>query len=773
MSAPQERKTILLVDDDDAIRQVLGRVLGDDGYTVYAAGNVAEALDKAQRHCPQVALLDYRLPDGTAVDLADQLRALQPDLPLLLMTGEPVSLLARPELAKQFMQVMTKPMNLEELRRAIKRALGESSQLLPRSSVPRQASSAPEVVRVPALAARAAGWMGILDRFHWLRSAGIVVFALLVLVAFVVYALGLPIPGFTGSATEPEPVSAAELPRVQTFAELTDRSLASLRKEAIPEPVLLKLQTLKDREFETAEFRKEIDKILDDLVRDGLVGKDEQNRIQNSIQQTAALHKIAVPDDVMESLGIRKGIAMKVEPAETPRQMRPLSLSGSTALNPTTLMRVRANFAPTKVLKIGQVEDYYARPKEGPTVLRDLRSGDSVKAGDVLAEFYSMDVASRKSDIVDALVQLRTDQENLRKAESTSNAVPPIYIENARRLVKQDESTLARARRQLQSMGIPEEDILEVYKDAEELLKHGGPGKGPYELTSIAMVTLRALGLPESASRKLEALENKSFKTREPFSMQLASVLDKDELERWQNLILIHAAARDPEIEKKWARVVLKATVDGVIVERNVNVGETVVDNTVNLFQIAKPDKLLVIGNADERDLPELLRLQGNERSWTVFTAGGPPEGITAAIDDIGHLIDPNQHSAVVKGYIDNPGGRIRGGQLVTALVQLPPPGDVMEIPISALIDEGDQTFVFVQNREAPDQFFLRRVKVTQRFEKKAFVKRSFNDAENRLLEKERGDSPYEITPLKHGDRVLTAGVLLLKKELQDQEAGG
>ena len=59
----------------------------------------------------------------------------------------------------------------------------------------------------------------------------------------------------------------------------------------------------------------------------------------------------------------------------------------------------------------------------------------------------------------------------------------------------------------------------------------------------------------------------------------------------------------DPDRETRenpWGKVTLRAPFDGVIVERNVHMDEMVVDNTVNLFQIADVSRLLVIANCPE-----------------------------------------------------------------------------------------------------------------------------------------------------------------------------
>jgi membrane fusion protein, heavy metal efflux system len=115
--------TILLVDDDETLSRVLRRVLTQQGHTVVEAGTVSRALEAARETPPQLGLLDLRLPDGDGVDLARKLTAEGSPFPLILMTAYPLRLRDQPELASQFFRVLTKPLNLLELRQAIDSAL--------------------------------------------------------------------------------------------------------------------------------------------------------------------------------------------------------------------------------------------------------------------------------------------------------------------------------------------------------------------------------------------------------------------------------------------------------------------------------------------------------------------------------------------------------------------------------------------------------------------------------------------------------------------------
>jgi two-component system OmpR family response regulator len=114
---------ILVVDDDDVLGQVLSRVLERPGVTVCRATTVDEALQVAQLSRPRLALLDLCLPDGDGVQLARRLRTERPDVALILMTAYPLRLQEEPAIAEMFQQVLTKPLNVQELRYVVDRAL--------------------------------------------------------------------------------------------------------------------------------------------------------------------------------------------------------------------------------------------------------------------------------------------------------------------------------------------------------------------------------------------------------------------------------------------------------------------------------------------------------------------------------------------------------------------------------------------------------------------------------------------------------------------------
>ncbi|MDA8138278.1 MAG: response regulator [Desulfobacteraceae bacterium] len=80
-------KTILLVDDDEALTDNLTDILSDEGYTLYSAATCADAVTVAAKVNPKVALLDLKLPDNSGIQLLANLKEHHPDCICALMTA--------------------------------------------------------------------------------------------------------------------------------------------------------------------------------------------------------------------------------------------------------------------------------------------------------------------------------------------------------------------------------------------------------------------------------------------------------------------------------------------------------------------------------------------------------------------------------------------------------------------------------------------------------------------------------------------------------------
>jgi ATP-dependent Clp protease ATP-binding subunit ClpA len=85
-SAPAH-PTVLLVDDNRDLLQFLERLMAESGWELMAAESASEARMMVAKRKPNAALLDYMLPDGNGVELAQQLKQILPNLQVIMMTG--------------------------------------------------------------------------------------------------------------------------------------------------------------------------------------------------------------------------------------------------------------------------------------------------------------------------------------------------------------------------------------------------------------------------------------------------------------------------------------------------------------------------------------------------------------------------------------------------------------------------------------------------------------------------------------------------------------
>lgn len=84
MSAPPH---VLVVDDDQEIRKLLGRYLGEQGFKVSLAGSKREFLERVATERLDIVVLDVLLPDGSGLDLCRYLRQRAPHVPVILVTA--------------------------------------------------------------------------------------------------------------------------------------------------------------------------------------------------------------------------------------------------------------------------------------------------------------------------------------------------------------------------------------------------------------------------------------------------------------------------------------------------------------------------------------------------------------------------------------------------------------------------------------------------------------------------------------------------------------
>jgi DNA-binding NtrC family response regulator len=84
-----ENTRILIIDDDENIRQVLMAILTDEGYDVESVGTGKEALERTKREFFNAALIDVRLPDIEGIELLTKFKPTSPRMRKIIITGYP------------------------------------------------------------------------------------------------------------------------------------------------------------------------------------------------------------------------------------------------------------------------------------------------------------------------------------------------------------------------------------------------------------------------------------------------------------------------------------------------------------------------------------------------------------------------------------------------------------------------------------------------------------------------------------------------------------
>jgi two-component system, OmpR family, response regulator len=121
---------VLVVDDDEDICLYLREFLTREGFNVEIASKPADALVEIRQGRHQIVLLDVRLPGVDGVDLLRQVRAIDSDICVIVMTGYPSVQTAVDSMKAAAFDYLQKPFSLEELRAVMERAIREKGLIV-------------------------------------------------------------------------------------------------------------------------------------------------------------------------------------------------------------------------------------------------------------------------------------------------------------------------------------------------------------------------------------------------------------------------------------------------------------------------------------------------------------------------------------------------------------------------------------------------------------------------------------------------------------------
>ena len=142
-------KRILLADDDESVRKMVGRVLESAGYQVLQAACGREAVAKFRSSRPSLVLLDLKMPDQEGWQAFDQVSQLDPLVPVIVITAWPNQY--DEAVQRGIDALMEKPLDLPVLLQTIDQLLQEPEQQRAQRLTDRSFTTA-YLARTPTLA---------------------------------------------------------------------------------------------------------------------------------------------------------------------------------------------------------------------------------------------------------------------------------------------------------------------------------------------------------------------------------------------------------------------------------------------------------------------------------------------------------------------------------------------------------------------------------------------------------------------------------------------
>jgi membrane fusion protein, heavy metal efflux system len=428
---------------------------------------------------------------------------------------------------------------------------------------------------------------------------------------------------------------------------------------------------------------------------------------------------LRISDEAMANLEVNPvEIKLAVEPRPLPPQ------GGYVQYDNDHLFTIRPRFS-------GEMVEFLQVKLDQNPYWRDLRSGDTVKQGEVLGVLWSKELGMAKADLVDAIIAKNLSADRLKRhLKGFEDGITSLAtLRETETKALGDRNAYARALRPLMMWKLPKEDIAAVEKEAETIAKE-----------------VEATGDPLKA-RKID-----------------------DEVKRWARVEI-----KAPVFARDRGEPDPKRTL--VILEKNPSVGE-ILDpgRDTPLFRLADLSRLQIWVHPPEEYLP-LIREHLNNKNgggtlrWEIRFQADPPgtKPLELSISQISPSLDPILHTPMLIGYLDNPERKYLVGQFVTATILAPPPPNTVEVPTDAINLVESQSLVFARNKDGKkNEYFLRRVVTAQSAGKFTLVRTQLTPEDERLSRAETAKGRRPLDTLQPGDVVLTRGVVELTAALED-----
>src|SRR5271156_4213661 len=120
--APKRRGTLLIVDDEEGPRMSL-RVIFKDTYDLLMAEDGPTAIELAQKHDVDVAVLDIRMAGMSCIEVLERLKYVKPDMEAIMMTAFETTDTIRQALRLRACDYINKPFDISQMRAAVSQAM--------------------------------------------------------------------------------------------------------------------------------------------------------------------------------------------------------------------------------------------------------------------------------------------------------------------------------------------------------------------------------------------------------------------------------------------------------------------------------------------------------------------------------------------------------------------------------------------------------------------------------------------------------------------------
>ena len=118
-----DARTVLIADDDRAIRTVLSQALGRSGYQVRATASAATLWRWVEDGEGDLVITDVVMPDENGLDLVPRIKRIRPDLRVVVMSAQSTFATAIKATQRGAFEYLPKPFDLKELLAVVERAL--------------------------------------------------------------------------------------------------------------------------------------------------------------------------------------------------------------------------------------------------------------------------------------------------------------------------------------------------------------------------------------------------------------------------------------------------------------------------------------------------------------------------------------------------------------------------------------------------------------------------------------------------------------------------